>query len=94
VKDGRGLLHWLEAADLHALVRACRAHGLLSALAGSLALDDLPRLLPVAADIVGVRGAACLGDRVHGRVSGARVRALARALADDVDHVGHVTSVP
>jgi uncharacterized protein (UPF0264 family) len=88
VKDGRGLFDWLDDAGLLDLVGACRAHGLLSALAGSLAAADLPRLLPIGPDIVGVRGAACVGDRVRGRVSGARVRALTLAL-------GHqVTSVP
>lgn len=88
VKDGRGLFGWLDDDALVGLVAACRAHGLLSALAGSLALEDLPRLAAIGPDIAGMRGAACVGDRVRGRVSGERVRALARALADQV------TSVP
>jgi hypothetical protein len=88
VKDGRGLFRWLDDAALSGLVATCRAHGLFAALAGSLALADLPRLAAIAPDIAGVRGAACAGDRIGGRVSGERVRALARALADQV------TSVP
>jgi (5-formylfuran-3-yl)methyl phosphate synthase len=79
VKDGRGLLHWLGEAELAAFVEACRAHGLLSALAGSLTAEDLARLAPIGPDLVGVRGAACVGDRVGGRVDAARVRALVRA---------------
>jgi hypothetical protein len=79
VKDGRGLLHWLGEAELAAFVEACRAHGLLSALAGSLGAEDLARLAPIGPDLVGVRGAACVGDRVSGRVDAARVRALVRA---------------
>jgi (5-formylfuran-3-yl)methyl phosphate synthase len=88
VKDGRGLLHWMHDADLRAFVGACREHGQLSALAGSLALADLARVAGLGPDIAGVRGAACAGDRIRGRVSEDRVRALARALAHQV------TSVP
>jgi hypothetical protein len=82
VKDGRGLLHWLGETELAAFVEACRAHGLLSALAGSLSAEDLTRLLPIGPDLVGVRGAACVGDRVGGRVDAERVRALVRARGD------------
>jgi (5-formylfuran-3-yl)methyl phosphate synthase len=81
VKDGRGLFHWLDDAQLRRFVAACRGYRLLSALAGSLSVADLPRLVPIGPDIVGVRGAACLGDRVRGRVSGDRVRALVLALS-------------
>jgi uncharacterized protein (UPF0264 family) len=79
VKDGRGLLHWLGEVELTDFVEACRAHGLFSALAGSLCAEDLARLAPLGPDLVGVRGAACVGDRVGGRVDAARVRALVRA---------------
>lgn len=81
IKDGLGLLHWLDEAALRAFVAACRARGLLSALAGSLAPADLPLLAAIGPDIVGVRGAACAGDRAHGRVSRERVAALILALA-------------
>jgi uncharacterized protein (UPF0264 family) len=88
VKDGRGLFHWLDDAALRGFVAAGREHGLLSALAGSLALADLARVAGLGPDIAGVRGAACAGDRIRGRVSRDRVRALARALTHQV------TSVP
>lgn len=78
VKDGRGLLEWLDEAALGAFVADCRARGLLSGLAGSLTASDIPRLAGARPDIVGVRSAACVGDRVHGRVSRERVAALAR----------------
>jgi uncharacterized protein (UPF0264 family) len=89
VKDGRGLFHWLDDPDLRGFVGACRERGLVSALAGSLALADLARVAAIGPDIAGVRGAACVGDRIRGRVSGERVRALAAALAHR-----QVTSVP
>jgi uncharacterized protein (UPF0264 family) len=96
VKDGRGLFHWLGEAELTAFVASCRAQGLLSALAGSLRVEDLARLVPVGPDLVGVRGAACVGDRVSGRVDAERVRALvrARSAALPVEVTGWSTVVP
>src|SRR5262245_35892620 len=79
VKDGRGLFRWLDAAALAAFIEACRHHGLLSALAGSLQAEDLLRLAALGPDLAGVRGAACVGDRVGGRVDAERVRTLVRA---------------
>jgi uncharacterized protein (UPF0264 family) len=79
VKDGRGLFHWLDETELAAFVEACRNRGLLSALAGSLTAEDVARLAPIGPDLVGVRGAACVGDRVGGRVNAERVRSLVRA---------------
>jgi (5-formylfuran-3-yl)methyl phosphate synthase len=79
VKDGRGLFYWLDDAELRAFVESCRRHGLFSALAGSLTVEDLARLGPIGPDLVGVRGAACVGDRIGGRVDAERVRALVRA---------------
>jgi (5-formylfuran-3-yl)methyl phosphate synthase len=84
VKDGRGLLDWLPPAPLSAFVAACRERRLLAALAGSLRIEELPALRTIGPDIVGVRGAACVGDRVHGRVSRERVAGLAQALGADV----------
>jgi uncharacterized protein (UPF0264 family) len=79
VKDGRGLFHWLDETELREFVQACRARELFSALAGSLRVEDLVRLGPLGPDLVGVRGAACVGDRVGGRVDAARVRGLVQA---------------
>jgi len=62
-----------------AWVAAAHAAGLLAALAGSLRGSDFATARALGADLVGVRGAACVGGRA-GRVSPARVAAL-RALA-------------
>jgi (5-formylfuran-3-yl)methyl phosphate synthase len=80
VKDGRSLLDWLDETALMALVADCRARRLLCGLAGSLKAVDLPRISAVQPDIVGIRGAACVGDRVAGRISRDRVAALSRCL--------------
>jgi (5-formylfuran-3-yl)methyl phosphate synthase len=80
IKDGRGLCHWLDDAALAAFVNACRGHRLRCALAGSLTVADLPRIALARPDIVGVRGAACDGDRLHGAVSAPRVSGIRAAL--------------
>lgn len=55
---GRLLTH-ADAVALGTFVRACRAHVLLSGLAGSLEAPDVPRLLLLAPDVLGFRGALC-----------------------------------
>lgn len=82
VKDGRGLFDWLGESALVAIVADCRARRLLCGLAGSLTALDLSRICAIQPDIVGFRGAACVGDRVGGRVSRHRVAALASPLRD------------
>ena len=81
LKDGSCLLDWIDEGALTEFVRACRARGLVCALAGALRAEHMGRMAGLGPDLVGVRGAACDGDRVRGRVRGARVAALARGLA-------------
>jgi FolB domain-containing protein len=73
-RKGAGRL--LDAMDIPALagfVEACHAHDLLAGLAGSLEPPDIPRLLPLAPDYLGFRGALCAGDRT-GRLDPAAFR--------------------
>jgi dihydroneopterin aldolase len=57
---GQGrLLDHADVASLGVFVRACRDHALLSGLAGSLEAPDVPRLLLLAPDYLGFRGALC-----------------------------------
>jgi uncharacterized protein (UPF0264 family) len=74
-KDGIGLLGWMEPEDLERWVEEARSQGLLTGLAGGLALDDLERVSRASPDVVGVRGAACIGGR-EGRVDREQVRTL------------------
>jgi len=60
-------------------IAAAHAGGLFAALAGGLSGPEFARARALGADVVGVRGAACVGGRT-GRVSHARVAAL-RVLA-------------
>jgi len=79
-KDGRSLRKWLGTEQLRDFVAACRQASLLCALAGSLQATDFEWVRGLKPDVVGVRGAACTGDRVTGRISSLRVRQLREAL--------------
>ena len=81
VKDGRGLLEWLAPDALTALVADAHAGGLAMALAGALRAEDLPVIRATAADIAGVRSAACSDGKRTASLEGARVRALVAACA-------------
>ena len=60
-KDGRSLLDHLSLDVLADFVAEARAEGLLVGLAGSLRAIDVPHLLPLEPDLLGFRGALCLG---------------------------------
>ncbi len=75
-KTGKRLLDNLGIADLLAFVEACRAAGLASGLAGSLELPDIPRLLPLAPDFLGFRGALCGAHGRRGAIELASVQAV------------------
>lgn len=60
-KDGRNLLDHLSTTELHAFVDACRRHGVMSGLAGSLRIGDVPILGPLSPSFIGFRGGLCRG---------------------------------
>jgi (5-formylfuran-3-yl)methyl phosphate synthase len=76
-KHGPGLRALMTGATLASWVAAAHDAGLLVALAGKLSADDLEFVGDAGADIAGVRGAACEGERT-GRVVADRVRSLRR----------------
>jgi uncharacterized protein (UPF0264 family) len=75
-KQGPRLCELMALDALDAWVRAAKSSGLLVGLAGRVVASEIERLCGTGADIVGVRGAACDGDRL-GTISATRVRALA-----------------
>lgn len=81
-KDGTSLGTWIGPEELRSFILACRQASLLSALAGSLHGADFEWVRELAPDVVGVRGAACAGDRVTGRVCQHRVRRIRETLLD------------
>src|SRR5262245_47310485 len=60
-KNGRGLSGLVRPAALREWVASAHQAGLLVALAGKLAAEDLVLVRGAGADIAGVRGAACEG---------------------------------
>ncbi len=80
-KDGRRLIDHLPLPRLASFAASCRAHGLLSGLAGSLSLDDIPVLAAFGPGYLGFRGGLCAqGDRT-GRLDPMRIAEAARRLA-------------
>lgn len=89
VKDGSRLLDWCSISTLVELRRITRASRLLLAVAGQLRIDDLERLVPIAPDIIAVRGAVCQQGL---RTSGVR-EVLVREFADAVSECFGTTEV-
>ena len=89
---GHLLMH-LKLAELARLMDRATASGMRVALAGSLSLALLPRVLPLSPALVAVRGAACRGER-DSAVDAERVRSLAAALVDRSTNVRAETSAP
>ncbi len=81
-RKGEGnLLTLLDENQLLDFVQRCHNAHLLCALAGSLSEAEVPEVSKLGADIVGVRTAACLGDRINGRVDSKKVRRLKALIA-------------
>ncbi len=81
VKDGKTLFDFLSARQLKEFVDEVHDRHLKAALAGSLRLENLPLLCPLNVDIIGIRGAACVGgDRVTGRIHKDKVQAIVEVL--------------
>lgn len=78
-KHGQSLFAWAAPSDVHGWLDAARGRGLLTALAGSLGLDQVALVSGLAPDVLGVRGAACEHGRA-GMVSARLVRQLAAAI--------------
>lgn len=75
----RTLLDWLNLDELMALCQRCRESRVSIALAGSLGLKEIERLLPLQPDWIAVRGAACPRGR-SSVLSAERVRRLRELL--------------
>ncbi len=75
------LFRWLDPRALSVLVRRAKLEGLMVAVAGSLSSGTIPVACHAGADVVAVRGAACVGGRL-GSVDAGQVRGL-RSLLDE-----------
>lgn len=79
-KNGNRLCHYLDAAAMRGFVYAAKELGLLTGLAGSLSVNDLPGLLPLAPDYIGFRSALCGGANRVGRLERERLEDLLNVL--------------
>jgi (5-formylfuran-3-yl)methyl phosphate synthase len=89
---GKGAGRLLQHADITALndfVAACRAHGLLAGLAGSLETPDIPRLLLLKPDYLGFRRALCAGQERTGRIDAEAVGIVRGLIPLDARSAAH-----
>jgi len=84
------LIDCMDVAALRVFVGACREHGLMAGLAGSLEAPDVPRLLLLEPDYLGFRGALCVGRERTARIDPAAIAIIrelipldARSAADE-----------
>lgn len=80
VKDGSGLFDHMDEPTIIELLRAARAAGMLTALAGALHGAALERAAALGPDYIAVRGAVCVDGARGGRIDAQRVRALRRVM--------------
>lgn len=77
-KKAGSLTEHLDPLTLGQFVGEARRHGLMTGLAGSLRLDDIPALAAAGPDYLGFRGALCTGGRTGAldpaRLASARAR--------------------
>lgn len=78
------LLTNLSDNQLYSFVTQCQKAQLLCALAGSLQAKDILYVCQFDVDVIGVRTAACKGDRLSGRVDRQKVRHLKALIAENV----------
>ena len=79
-KTNGGLRCQMNAAALHEFVQRAQALGLVTGLAGSLRLEDIPALIKLGPDYLGFRGALCAGTERNGGLDTSRVSALRNAI--------------
>jgi (5-formylfuran-3-yl)methyl phosphate synthase len=82
-KTGARLLDHMDITELALFVDAAHAHGLMAGLAGSLETPDIPRLLPLAPDVLGFRRALCVDHDRTGRIDPDAVAAVRALIPGD-----------
>jgi len=74
IKDGKSIFTFQNSRELGNFVDLTHDMGLLSALAGSLKIEDIEKVAELKADVIGFRGAVCSdNDRKEGRVVSEKV---------------------
>jgi uncharacterized protein (UPF0264 family) len=73
-KDGKTLLDHMSPGDVGELVSSLKQGGVKVAIGGSLKLEQLKTILPLAPDWVAVRGGVCVGAKRSADLDPARVK--------------------
>ena len=79
-KLGPPLPELLTASALHQFIASAGDMGLFAGLAGSLRLAHIPALKALRPDVLGFRGALCVGERREGRLDAEAIQRVGRAL--------------
>jgi (5-formylfuran-3-yl)methyl phosphate synthase len=82
-KTGARLLDHMDITELALFVDGAHAHGLMAGLAGSLETPDVPRLLPLAPDVLGFRRALCVDHDRNAPIDPAAVAAVRSLIPAD-----------
>lgn len=81
VKDGKTLFDFMSEEKIARFNNEIHNYGLKSALAGSVKKEQLQTLYNLGTDVVGIRGAACVGgDRNSGKIHRSAVMELKKML--------------
>ncbi|HSS47049.1 MAG TPA: (5-formylfuran-3-yl)methyl phosphate synthase, partial [Burkholderiales bacterium] len=72
-KSGGGLRNYCSAPRIAEFIQSARAVGLMTGLAGSLRLTDVPDLIKLEPDYLGFRGALCAGSKRNRVMQDSRV---------------------
>lgn len=75
-KNNKNLFDFLSKAELKKFVTQAEKAGILSALAGSLKITHLESLAEINPDIIGFRGAVCLGNDRRTEISPEKINYL------------------
>lgn len=88
-KSGRALPDVIGVEGITAFLVEARRSGMFAGLAGSLAVKHIEQLVALGADMVGFRGALCVGQRRTATLDPERVHAVRDALRSaDAGHGG------
>jgi (5-formylfuran-3-yl)methyl phosphate synthase len=82
-KTGARLLDYMDITELADFIDAAHAHGLMAGLAGSLETPDIPRLLPLAPDVLGFRRALCADHDRTARIDPGAVAVVRSLIPSD-----------
>jgi uncharacterized protein (UPF0264 family) len=81
-KSAGGLCNWLDEDVLRLFVAEAKSRNLLTGLAGSLRLADIPWLAAIGPDYLGFRGALCRDHVRHADLDFRQASAVARTLCE------------